>query len=74
VADEGRFAQAAEALGTTRRKMLAEARKYFSSLPKDQFPKIVELAADLAEDDADALFQFGFQIWLRAIEHLSRGR
>lgn len=74
VADEGRFAQAAEALGTTRRKMLADARRYFSALPKDQFPNIVELAADLAEDDADALFQFGFQIWLRAIEHLSRGR
>ena len=74
VADEGRFAQQAEAMGTTRRKMLAEARRYFSALPKDEFPNIVELAADLADDDADRLFQFGVQVWLRAIEQLSRGR
>ena len=74
VADEGRFAQQAEAMGTTRRKMLAEARRYFSALPKDEFPNVVELAADLADDDADGLFQFGVQVWLRAIEQLSRGR
>jgi AcrR family transcriptional regulator len=74
VADEGRFAQMASAMGTTTRKMLGDARKYFSSLPKDEFPNIVELAGDLAQDDAEALFQFGFQIWVRAIEHLSRGR
>jgi len=74
VADEGRFDQQAEAMGTTRRKMLGEARRYFSSLPKDEFPNIVELAADLADDDADGLFQFGVQVWLRAIEQLSRGR
>jgi len=74
VADEGRFAQQAEAMGTTRRKMLGEARRYFSALPKDEFPNVVELAADLADDDADGLFQFGVQVWLRAIEQLSRGR
>ncbi len=72
VADEGRFAQQAAALGTSRRKMLADARKYFSALPKDQYPNIVEMAADLAEDDADGLFEFGLQIWMRAIEQLSR--
>lgn len=74
VADEGRFAQGAAALGTTPRKFLADARKYFAALPKDQFPNVVELAADLADDDVEGLFQFGVQIWLRAIEQLSRGR
>jgi hypothetical protein len=54
--------------------MLGEARRYFSALPKDEFPNVVELAADLADDDADGLFQFGVQVWLRAIEQLSRGR
>lgn len=74
VADEGRFAQQAAALGTTNRKMLADARKYFASLPKDQFPNIVELSGDLAEFDSDALFQFGVDIWLQAIEQLARRR
>jgi len=73
VADEGRFAQAAASLGTTRGKMLADARKYFSALSKDEYPNVVELARYLAEDDADGLFQFGLQVWVRAIEQLSRG-
>jgi len=72
VADEGRFAQAASSLGTTTRKMLADARKQFAALPKDQYPTVVELAPHLAEDDAEGLFQFGFEIWIRAIEQLSR--
>ena len=74
VADEGRFAQLAASLGITTRKMLAEARKQFAALPKDQYPTVVELAPHLAEDDADGLFQFGFQIWIRAIEQLSSRR
>ena len=72
VADEGRFAQQAASLGTTTRKMLADARKQFAALPKDQYPNVVELAPHLAEDDADGLFQFGLQVWIRAIEQLSR--
>jgi TetR/AcrR family tetracycline transcriptional repressor len=72
VADEGRFDQQAAALGMSRRKMLADARKYFSALPKDQFPTIVEMAGDLVEDDVEGLFEFGLQIWIRAIEQLSR--
>lgn len=74
VADEGRFGEAAAALGISRRKLLADARKHFGALPRDQYPNVVELAEHLAEDDLDGLFQFGLQIWVRAIEQLAKGR
>jgi AcrR family transcriptional regulator len=68
VADEARFA----AYATGRRRMFSEARKYFKALPKDEYPTLVELADDLTEDDPDALFRFGLEIWLRGLEGLSK--
>lgn len=66
-ADEGRYAAAASATGS-RRKMFEAVRKHFRELPADEYPVIVELADHLAEDDADGLFEFGLEAWLRAIE------
>jgi TetR/AcrR family tetracycline transcriptional repressor len=66
-ADEGRYAAAAAALGVSRRKMLAEARRQFKSLPADEYPLIVALAEPLSEDDPDGLFQFGLDLWLRGL-------
>jgi hypothetical protein len=51
-------------MGVSRRKMLAEARKLFKALLPGEYPTIVALADDLAEDDADGLFEFGLKVWL----------
>ena len=67
-ADEARFAVRAHEPGGGRRKVFAEARKFFQSLPPDEFPTVVELAGDLTEDDSDALFEFGLDLWLRGLE------
>jgi hypothetical protein len=56
---------------SSRRKMYAQVRKHFKSLPRDEYPVIVELADDLSEDDPDGLFEFGVQVWLRGLEELS---
>ena len=70
-ADEGRFATyAATGPGLTRRKILAEMRRQFKSLPTEDCPTIVALADDLADSDQDALFQFGIEMCLRGIEPL----
>jgi TetR/AcrR family tetracycline transcriptional repressor len=74
VADEARFAAFAAVPGSSRRKLFADARKHFRSLPRDQFPTIVELADHLAEDDSDALFQSGLDLLLRGIESRARRR
>ena len=74
VADEARFAAFAAVPGSTRRKVFADARKHFKALPRDQFPTIVDLADHLAEDDADALFQSGLDLWLRGIESRAKRR
>jgi TetR/AcrR family tetracycline transcriptional repressor len=75
VADEARFQAFAAAPGFGRRKLFSQARKHLKSLPRDEYPTIVELADDLSEDDPDGLFQFGLEIWLRAIDGLAkRGR
>ena len=71
-ADEARFAAFASAPGSSRRKVLAEARKQFAALPKAQYPTIVALARDLTEDAQDELFQFGVDMWLRALEDLAQ--
>jgi TetR/AcrR family tetracycline transcriptional repressor len=68
VADESRFASMATA--SSRRKMYAQARKIFKSLPADQYPVIVALADELSEDDPDGLFEFGVDVWLRGLEGL----
>jgi TetR/AcrR family tetracycline transcriptional repressor len=73
VADEDRFDAFAVAAGS-RRKVLAEVRKLFRSLPRDRYPVLVDLADDLAEDDADGLFEFGIAVWIRGVEPLARAR
>jgi TetR/AcrR family tetracycline transcriptional repressor len=73
-ADEARFAAYASAPGFSRRKLLAEARKQFASLPKSDYPTIVALADHLTEDAQDELFQFGIEMCLRGIEALAKRR
>jgi len=70
-ADEGRFASyAASVPGSSRRKILAEVRRQFKSLPVDQYPTLVALADHLTEDAQDELFQFGIDLCLRSIDAL----
>lgn len=73
-ADEARFAAYAAAPGWSRRKVFAEARKQFASLPKREFPTIVALAGHLTEDAQDELFQFGVDMFLRGIQSLATRR
>jgi len=71
-ADEGRLATYVAAVpGSSRRKILAEVRRQFKSLPASEYPTIVALADHLADDDQDALFQFGIDMCLRGIEALA---
>jgi hypothetical protein len=71
-ADEGRLATyVATTPGSSRRKILAQVRGQFKSLPKDDYPSIVALADHLTEDDQDALFRFGIDLCLRGIEALA---
>ena len=73
VADESRFASMAGIIPSSRRKMYAQVRKVFKSLPADEYPVIVELADDLSKDDPDGLFDFGVDVWVRGLEELSNG-
>lgn len=73
-ADEARFAAFAASPGGSRRKLFADARRYFKSLPPDEFPTVVALADELTEDDPDALFSFGVELLIRGIESLTRRR
>jgi len=70
VADEGRYAAAAAAMGS-RTKLFAWARSHFAGLPRGDYPTLVELADYLAEDDPEGLFEFGVQMWLRSIARLA---
>jgi hypothetical protein len=70
-ADEARFATFAAQPGMSRRKVLAEVRRQFKLLPRDEFPTVVALADPLTEDAQDALFQFGIDMHLRGIEALT---
>ncbi len=71
-ADEARFASFAAEPAGSRRKVFAQARRHFKSLPREEYPTLVELADDLTEDDPDALFRFGIETWMRGLEGLSR--
>ncbi len=71
-ADEARFASFAATPAGSRRKVFAQARRHFKSLPREEYPTLVELADDLTEDDPDALFRFGIETWMRGLEGLSR--
>jgi TetR/AcrR family tetracycline transcriptional repressor len=64
-ADEARFA-------ATDRKMLAQMRRRLRALSAAEYPVVVELADELADDDQDGLFRFGLEIWLRGIEQVAR--
>jgi AcrR family transcriptional regulator len=70
VADEVRMAITAAAQGNSRSELLAEARAQFHALPADQFPALTRLADDVATDDAEAVFEFGVRLCLRAMESL----
>jgi AcrR family transcriptional regulator len=70
VADETRFNAFVTVPRSSRKKILAEMRKQFKSLPPDEYPTLVDLADDLTEDDPDGLFQFGLEIFLRGLERL----
>ena len=74
VADEARFATLAGTSTSQRRKMYAQVRQLFKSLPAEEYPLIVELADDLSEDDPDGLFDFGVDVWLRGLAELSKPR
>jgi AcrR family transcriptional regulator len=74
VADESRFAAMAGSSPSNRRKMYAQVRQLFKSLPADQYPVIVELADELSENDPDGLFEFGVEVWLRGLAELSNRR
>jgi TetR/AcrR family tetracycline transcriptional repressor len=73
-ADEARFTAFAADSRSSRRKVFAQASKYFKSLSRDEYPTIVELADDLTADDPDDLFRFGLEIWLRGLERLAKHR
>jgi Tetracyclin repressor-like, C-terminal domain len=73
-ADEARFAAYASTPGSSRRKLFADARKHFASLPKNEYPTIVALAEHLTEDAQDELFEFGINMCLRGIQSLSKRR
>lgn len=70
VADEARFAAAAQALGMNRGKLFVEVRDHFRSLPPAEYPVLIELADQLAENDPDGLFEFGMRVFLQGIEQL----
>jgi AcrR family transcriptional regulator len=74
VADESRFASMAGATASSRRRLYAQARRLFKSLPPDTYPVLVELADYLSEDDPDGLFEFGVELWLRGLAQLSTER
>jgi AcrR family transcriptional regulator len=74
-ADEARMAATAAQMGITHAKLMAEARRQFRALPADQFPTLTRMADHLTEDDPDALFEFGLQLWLDGLErHRRRAR
>ena len=71
-ADEGRLATYVAAVpGSSRRKILAEVRRQFKSLPASEYPTLVALADHLTDGDQDGLFQFGVDMCLRGIESLA---
>ena len=71
-ADEARFAAYAAAPGSSRRKILTEARRHFKSLPVDEYPTLVALADHLVDDRPDEAFQFGIDLCLRGLQPLSK--
>ena len=73
-ADEARFAAFAAAPGSSRRKVLAQARAAFKALPPEDYPTLVACADELTDDDQDGLFQFGVDLFLNGLKPLVRRR
>lgn len=73
-ADEARFAAFAREPGASRRTLLADVRRTFRSLPRAEYPNIVDLADHLAYDDMDALFEFGIELLLRGLLAFAKRR
>ncbi|HEY1241571.1 MAG TPA: TetR/AcrR family transcriptional regulator C-terminal domain-containing protein [Bryobacteraceae bacterium] len=71
-ADEARFLALAGRSKTDRKKMFAEVRRHFRTLPPQEYPTLIEMADALGKDDADESFQFGLQILLRGLEKLAK--
>jgi TetR/AcrR family tetracycline transcriptional repressor len=71
-ADEARWEAAARAMGISRKKMFSEARRQFAALPRAEYPTLVDMADDLAEDDVEGLLRFGMDAWMAALERLAR--
>jgi len=74
VADEVRLAATAAQAGRTPGELQAEARAQLRSLPREQFPSLVEVADELVSDDAEAVFEFGVRLLLRGLETSSQAR
>jgi TetR/AcrR family tetracycline transcriptional repressor len=73
-ADEARIGAMVSQTRGKRKAAFEEIRKQFKSLPRDEYPTLVELADDLSEDDPDRLFEFGLEIWLRGLEGLTEAK
>jgi TetR/AcrR family tetracycline transcriptional repressor len=71
-ADEARLAAYAAVPGSSRRAILAEAKRQFRALDRKEYPTIVALAAHLTKDDQDALFQFGVDMCIAAVKAVAR--
>lgn len=72
MADEVRAQGPAEAAGTTREALMAQARGLVRSLPADQFPNLIAAADDISSDDPVGLFEFGLDLLIRGLEPLVR--
>ncbi len=74
MADEGRHLTATKQIGTSREHLLAEARRYFQTLPPDEYPNLTKFVDYVAEGDADGLFHFGLELWIHGLERLPEPR
>ena len=70
VADEVRISTAAEAMGTSPSRFIAEAREQLRALPADEYPNLKRFADYVVDDDSEGLFQFGLELWISGLEQL----
>ena len=72
VADEVRIASTARIEGMTSADLNRRARDALRALPAERFPCLTRMADSIASDDPAALFEFGLELWLRALDSLVR--
>ena len=72
VADEVRIASTARVEGITSADLNRRAREALRALPAERFPCLTRMADSIASDDPAALFEFGLELWLRALDSLVR--